>query len=185
MSYRGIKNGSVQSGYFDNFLEGYPGQIATQRDPRLVDGYPAEVDLFVGVGVAQGTEIEIAAGKFGDVKAPFGVKAVDATTTADTFVGITVRDSALANDANGNPIYPAEAMASVLRKGRIYVEANQNIAAGDPVFLIIQDTATHGFQIGGFSNVALGGGTDTVELTNSSFWKNAKAGEVAVIELDV
>ena len=182
--YQGIKNGSVQSAYFDNFAEGFPGQIATLNDPHLIDGFPAEVDLGVGIGVVKGTALGLTAGEFNNNSAPYTVDIGALGAVEADFVGIVIRNSSTKNDANGIPIWEAKDMTPVMRDGRIFVTANQAIAADDSVFLIINDTVAHGFQIGSFSNVALGaGGVDTIELTKALFWKAAAVDDVAIIEL--
>lgn len=185
MPYQGTKNGSVQSGYFDNFEEGFAGQIATRNDPHLIDAFPAEADIGMGLGVVAGTALGLTADKYNNLSAPNKVILPGAGAVLADFEGITIRDSSDKNDDTGNPIYEADDLVSVLRKGRIFVDAPVAIAGKDPVFMILQDTVAHGLAIGSFTNVALGaGGIDTLELTNASFWKSAKAGSVAIIELD-
>lgn len=183
MSFQGTLNGFVQNTVTDGHLAALPGNIASIVTPRLIDGFPAEAQLTIGTGVVQGTAIGVVANQPNNLQAPYQVTNVDAGTVAADFVGIVVRESSSKNDAAGDPIVEIHDMANVMRKGRIYVAANQAIAAGDPVFLIIQDTTVHGFQIGSFSNVALG--IDTVPLTTATFWKAAAVNTVASIELNV
>jgi hypothetical protein len=181
MAYQGVKGGSVQDGYFDNFTEGFPGQIATRDDPILVDGFPAEENLAIGIGVVKGTDLALTAGQYNNLSAPYTIKNPVAASVEADFVGVTVRTSSAKNDANGVPLWEAKDMTPVMREGRIFVTANQTISQGDPVYLIIQDTTAHGFEIGSFSNADLG--ADTIQLTKANFWKAANAGEVAIIEL--
>lgn len=180
--FRGIRQGSVQNGYFDNFSEGYPGQIATRPDVSLVDSFPAETLVLAGIGVAKGADLTLTADKYNNLVAPNKVKTPDAATTAADFVGIAVRDNSTPTNADGNPEYPEDNLVPVIREGRVFVEANVAIAPGDDVWLIVQDTTTHGFKIGSFVNADLGGG-DTVQITGATFWKAAAAGDVAIIEL--
>lgn len=182
MAYRGVKQGSVQTGYFDNFAEGYPGQIATRDDSYLIDGYPAEGDLRTGFGVVQGTDIGLNAGTYNNLAAPYTVKAPDGASVGDDFVGIVIRNSSTKNNENGFPIWEDKDMTPIMRQGRVFVAANQAITADDDVWLIIADNGGHGFGIGTFSNVDLGSG-DTVQITGARFWKAAAAGDVAIIEL--
>ena len=184
MAFRGVKGGSVQDTYFDNFSEGFPGQIATRDDPVLIDGFPAEGDLSVGIGVAKGGALSLAAGKFNNLTAPYAVRVPALGDVEADFVGVTIRNSSTKNDATGNPVWEDKDMTPVMREARIFVTANQALAADDPVFWIINDTVTHGFEIGSFSNIALGAaGVDTIELTKQRFWKAAAVGDVAIIEL--
>lgn len=187
MPYQGTKNGSVQDGYFDNFSEGFAGQIATRNDAHLIDGYPAEVQLSMGQGVVTGSAIGLTANKYNNLSAPNKVTVPVAGSVLADFEGITIRDSSDKNDANGVPIYEADDLASIMRKGRIFVDAPVAITAKDPVFMILQDTVAHGLAIGSFTNVPLGaGGIDTLDLSSiATFWKSANAGDVAIIELNI
>lgn len=180
--FQGTKGGSVQDAYFDNFAEGFPGQIATLHDPHLIDGFPAEVDLGVGIGVVKGAALTLTSGKFNNLSAPFAVDVVDAASVEADFVGIVIRNSSTKNDANGIPLWEAKDMTPVMREGRIFVTANQAIAASDPVWLIIKDTIAHGFEVGSFSNVDLGT-ANTILLTKLLFWKAAAVDDVAIIEM--
>lgn len=182
MAYRGTFGGSVQDAYFDNFAEGYPGQIATRPDDSLIDGYPAEGEVKPGLAVVKGTDLALTANEYNNLTAPYTVKGTEAASVEADFVGIVVRTSGQHNDANGNPVYDDKDHAPVLREGRIFVTANQAISPADEVWLIVADNGGHGFEIGSFSNVDLGN-ADTIQLTKAAFWKAAAAGDVAIIEL--
>lgn len=180
--FRGTRNGSVQTGYFDNFSEGYPGQIAALPDQLLIDSFPAETSVAVGIAVVRGVDLTNTAGVYNNHTAPNKVKTPIAASVEADFEGITIRDSSTPTSATGDPIYEADDLAPVMRKGRVFVAANVAIAPRDPVWMIVQDTTVHGFEIGSFVNADLGGG-DTVQLTEASFWKAASVGDVAIIEL--
>lgn len=182
MAYQGQKGGSVQSAYFDNFQEGFVGQIATLDDPHLIDGYPAENDINPGLALVKGTALGLTADKYNNLSAPYKIDNVAAGSVEADFVGIGLRDSSMKNDSNGNPVWEALDMTPVLREGRVFVTANQAIAADDEVWMIVADNGGHGFQIGSFSNVDLLN-ADTIQLTKAKFWKAAAAGDVAIIEL--
>ena len=180
--YRGTLQGSVQDDYFDNFSEGFPGQIATRPDLALEAGYPAEADFGVGLGVVKGAAITETAGVYNNIVAPYAVTLPDGASVAADFVGIVIRNSSTKNDVNGNPIWEAKDLAPIMREGKIFVTANQNVAGDDPVWLIIADNGGHGFEIGSFANADLGN-ADTILIPNAKFWKAASAGDVAIIEL--
>ena len=127
-------------------------------------------------------DLALTADKYNNLSAPSYVKNVLAGSVEADFVGIGVRLNANKNDANGRPIYEEKDMVSVMREGRIFVTANQAIAAGDTVWMIVADNGGHGFEIGSFSNVDLLN-ADTIQLTKAKFWKAAAAGDIAIIEL--
>lgn len=182
--YQGVKNGSVQTDYTDQPFEGFPGQIATRDDDYLIDGYPAQENVAVGIGVVKGDLITATAGEYSNIEAPYKVRTpIGASVEAD-FVGITVRANGSENDVNGNPFWGAERMTPVMRvqkRGRIMVQANVAVAAEDPVWMIVADNGGHGYQIGSFVNADLGN-ADTIQLTELRYWKPAEAGAVAIIE---
>ena len=148
---------------------------------RQVDSFPAETVVGVGVGVVRGADIVNGSG-YNNLVAPNKVKTPDAASVAADFEGIVIRDNSTPNNADGTPEYPVDNLVPVMREGRIAVNANVAIAPRDDVWMIVQDTTTHGFQIGSFVNADLGGG-DTVQIAGARFWKAAVAGDVAIIEL--
>lgn len=181
--FRGVIQGSVQTDYTDHPSRGFPGQIATQGDPSLVDGYPVSAAgvIGVGIGVVRDTLLTIPVGIYADRPAPFSIALPTDTSVVADFVGIVVRDSAQENDDEGVPIWSPENMAPVMRQGRIFVFASVAIAAGEPVFMYRQDTTTHGNPIGSFTNAAAG--IDTIELTNIRWYDSTAANSIAIIEI--
>jgi len=181
--FRGTIQGSVQTDYTDHPSRGFPGQIATQGDPSLVDGYPVggTTNLMVGLGVMRGTSITIPVGEYGDRPAPFPIIAPSAGENINDFVGILVRDSAQENDIDGNPIWSPNKMAPVLRQGRIFVTATIAVSAGNSVHMYIDDTTGHGFPIGAFTNAAAG--VDTIQITSARWYDTSAANSIAIIEI--
>ena len=188
--YQGVKNGSVQNGYTDQPFEGFPGQIATLNPPALIDGFPVDVSetdgIAVGIGLAKGNPITIPTGEYGNIEAPYTVVNPDGSSVAADFVGVSVRDSGMSNDANGNPNWPAETHPPVMRHGRIFTFANVAVTADDPVWWIIQDVGGHGFPIGSFVNADLGSG-DTINISalgnGIRWWKAAAVDSIAILEI--
>jgi len=181
--FRGTIQGSVQTDYFDHPSRGFPGQIATQGDPQLIDSYPVSDACVIrgGVGVVQDTALTIPAGVYADRPAPFSVMSPIAASVVADFAGIVVRDSAQENDDTGNPIWSPGNMVPVMRQGRIFVLAPVAITAGDAVFMYRQDTTGHGNPIGSFTNAAAG--IDTLELTNIRWYDSTVANSIAIIEI--
>lgn len=63
-------------------------------------------------------------------------------------------------------------MLSILRSGRVWVEAGSQVSAGDPVFV--------NFKTNAFSNVT---NSDSAKLKNAIFTQSAEAG--AAVELEI
>ncbi|MBL4769544.1 MAG: hypothetical protein JKY94_17860 [Rhodobacteraceae bacterium] len=181
-AYIGQKQGSVQTSYADQPLPGFPGQLATTADPHLIDGYPTQELINVGLGVVQGDAITETAGEFFSADAPYKVQGVQDDSILADFVGILVRGAGVTNDVNGVASYDDEEIASVMRKGRIYVSNPVAISSGDPVWMFIDNATAHNNPIGSFTNADPGSG-DAIQITTAVWYKRALANTVAVIEL--
>ena len=182
MAFSGTLNGAVQTAVFDNTGIGFEGQLYTNGDPNLIDGFPVEATpgVYAGRGVVKGTAVTIPTDKFGNLKAPYQVKVPEAGSTFADFVGIAVRAYGMSSDDTGNNLWEVNKMASIVRKGRICVLATETVVAGDDVYLYIQDTLTHGNPIGTFSKTST---ADTIQITNARWYLPATAGDIGVIEL--
>jgi hypothetical protein len=99
---------------------GQPGMIAQEFALRQVDSYLAEGAVLFGYPVVQGTAVN---------------QAKAATAFADKFIGVAVAELNEPQAANTVVAsYADKEGLPVLRYGRIYVTAGENVVVGDPVF---------------------------------------------------
>lgn len=183
-NYRGVVQGSVQTGYFDQPAEGYPGQLATITDPNMIDGFIVNSAgvLTPGLGVIANANLSIASNDYGNIPSPYDVRLPTGGDTFAEFVGVAVRDSAMPNSDAGAPQWEGSTMAPVLRQGRIYVTTNEAVTAGAAVRMYITDTDAHGAPIGSFRTSAASTPADAIAITNARFYRAAAAG-LAIIEI--
>lgn len=177
---------SVQDGYFEAPLAGFPGQIADfgSSIDNTVRGYPAEVALVCGLGNVKGTAIDIAAGTNPlNQPAPFALKAPLAGSVDADFVGITVRTEACTN-VDDEAAYAAGAMASsTFKRGDgsvIYVKTNAAVVADDPVYMSVDVAAAPNLPVGEFTNAA---GAGVILITGIKWHASAPANSIGRIEL--
>ncbi len=177
---------SVQEGYFEAPLAGFPGQLAdfgTSND-NTVRGYPAEGDVIFGRGVVKGTDIDLDPDANPlNQPSPFTIKAPEAGSVAADFVGIVVRTEAGTNiDDEGG--YADLTMASVMHNhgvgATIYVKTHLAVAQGDPVYMSVDAAALPNLPVGEFSNAAAAG---VILLPRLRWFKSAAAGEIGIIEV--
>jgi hypothetical protein len=183
-NYRGVVQGSVQTAYFDQPLDGYPGQIATPNDPLLIDGFPVNfaAGIGVGLGVIADVNLSIPANDYGNIPAPYNVRPPTTGDVFANFVGVSVRDSAMPNSNAGVPTWEDNLMMPVLRAGRIFVQTNEAVTAGAAVRMYISDTDAHGAPLGSFRTSASTTVGDSIAITNAVFYRAAAAG-LAIIEI--
>lgn len=187
-NYRGTVNGSVQTGYFDQPFEGFPGQIMSLNSPNLIDGYPVDdsAGIFVGRGVVGQANLTITSNDYGNIPAPFSVRRPVLADAANTdFVGVAVRDSAMPNDDSGNPIWEDNTMASIMRGGRIIVVTNEAVTPQSEVWMYTE-YASDASLVGAFRTQADATANQTaIRLDNAinvRFWKASPSG-FAILEL--
>lgn len=176
---------SVQDGYFDAPLAGFPGQLAdfgTSLD-YSVRGYPAEGAVIGGRGAVRGTDIDIDPDANPlNQPAPFTIKAPDGATVAADFVGIVVRTESMTN-VNDEAAYANETMASAtFRRAKgalVYVKNSVAVAAGDDVYMSIDEAQVPNLPVGEFTNAT---GAGVIQIPDLQWFKQAAAGGVAIIE---
>ena len=188
MPYRGVVNGSVQAGYFDHPIVGFPGQIASIIDPHVVDGYIVEDTNGIAAGLAaqRNNVVTIATDTYGEITSPWTIKTPVATeitagNIATMFEGVVVRDHSMSNDVDGDPMYEDDRIAPILRVGRIYLVSQAATTAGTGVFLVVKDATSHGFPIGSFTS-SDPGSSDAIAIPNAEWRSPAAAGGIAVAE---
>lgn len=164
---------AVQTAFYDTFGALYEGQLAEYGSVALceaVRSYRTEEVILLGRGVMQGT----VNGQNDSILTPYGVKNVDATTTVDNFVGISVLNQASSSDASNNPVTVRDTtMIAVAELGSgvqigALVPAGVTVAHKDPVYLSISD-ATIG--VGRFAKAAAAGRI----LVPGAYWYGAGA----------
>lgn len=97
-------------------------------------------------------------------------------TLADVFVGVTVLSHAEAHESEG---YPGGATCAVIRKGRIFVETEADIASAARVFVRVAGSGT----IGAFTTSRTAG--ETVELPpHVASWAERISATLAVLEVN-
>jgi hypothetical protein len=178
---------SVQSGYFEAPLAGFPGQIAdfgTSTD-NAVRGFPAETELVAGLGNVKGAAIDLDADANPlNQPAPYQLKAPLVGSVDADFVGITIRTEACTNSANDEAAYAAGAMASsTFKRGDgaiVYVKTNLAVVADDDVYMSINAGAAPNLPVGEFTNAA---GAGVIQITGIKWHASAPANSIGRIEL--
>lgn len=194
--YGPVAAGFAQSTYLDQMGTALPGQIANASDQWLIDTAIVHPDagpdgLVAGIGVV--LPVIPAAERTGY---RLGINNTYAqlpttTTTADDFGGILVRNQQMDSNSAGDACWFPRRASNVMRSnrvgGRIWVRlVNGAAVINGPVYWIISDTTSHGFQIGAFSAVAIG--ADTIELPGIAFRSEHDAtgengAQIALVEL--
>lgn len=112
-----------QTVYNTNMAKGYAGQLADDSDHRVVSLLNGEAStaLPFGIAVAKGASDS---------------ECLLPAASTDKLLGLTVRDSSIQSaSVSSNGAIIADAMASVLTEGTMYVLPEQTVAKGDPVFV--------------------------------------------------
>lgn len=130
--FRGIRGGSVQSGYFDQPGVAVPGMLAFASDKYLLDTVMVGADVLAGVGVVGANPTDspqLYQRPIFTISPPAGTE-----TLASQLVGVVVFDEAMQSDENGNPGWSAQRTARILRVnrvgGRIYVNQRLPVVVG-------------------------------------------------------
>lgn len=113
----------AQLSYSQNFGKAYAGQLVDDS-PRTVDSYQAGGNLVHGLGVIRGAD---------DNK-------VVIAAASGLIRGVVLRNHQLASEGD----IVATDMVSVLRKGRVYMEATGTVAAEDIAYVEITAGADQG-----------------------------------------
>lgn len=157
---------------FNQYREiGFNGQVSTIDVAEIISGAMMAPVMF-GRAVIRG-----------DAERVFNV--VDATTTADDIVGITVRSLATESytypyTPDGNTFgYRTGKHASALRRGRMYATCIGGAEAGDTVHVVISGEDE---DIGALAGAA--DGENTVELNQVKWLYDVEDGAIGEIELD-
>lgn len=97
-------------------------------------------------------------------------------TLADVFAGVTLLSHAETNESEG---YPGGATCAVIRKGRVFVETEADIASASRVFVRVAGSGT----IGAFAGSRTAG--ETVELPpHVASWADRISATLAVLEIN-
>ncbi len=129
--------------------------------------YRAEENINFGLGLVKGT---------GDSDALLPVDG------DGDFIGVAIRTQGIEQNGSGEAFYAEKSAVSVLNRGRIYVRSEQEVVAGDPVFLRFEVGAP-GTVLGAFRKDA---DTDKAyALSGVRFVRGAAAGGLAVIEINL
>jgi hypothetical protein len=180
----GQKFGTIQTSYPNQMGTALLGDLASPIDQTNYDSVPVnEADgIYFGVGVV----LTPAASPVREGINVYEASLPDGAETEDDFGGIVLRTTVGQCDVNGVGYVENDRVAAVAKPNRagfkVWVKANEDdIAAGDDVYWIIQDTTEHGFDIGSFTNAAIvDGTTDTVKLTTGKFVSGVQNGLVLV-----
>ena len=161
---------AVQSTYSSAMAVGLPGMLYDNGPNDVISMINNEATAEMAFGTAVAFE-----GSTRDK----GALAPDATT--DIIAGILLRSMTYGEATLGDTGVKPGGVLNVLRKGRVWVTAEQAVAPGDRLF--IRAVAT-GDEVEG----ALGmeaDGTDMIDSTGQGVWlSTAAAGALAVLEVD-
>ena len=147
------------------------GEIYDRRS-QVSESYAAENAIRFGQAVVAGTNLDR--------------QVLTPSVTGQTFRGISIAIWQLEQQLTGYPTdssgsYPAKAVVPVLRRGAIWVRVNQDVDIDDPVYFV--HTNVDPTLIGNFRKDADTANADLVPT--GVFRKAAKAGELAVVEINL
>lgn len=139
----------------------FVGQVADIEVKNTVTKVNTDAEIGFGVAVAfDGDE---------------GMKALTSSSTSANICGITVREYQHVGEG-----IPAHATATVMTMGVVAVKVATDVTVGSAVY-----AGTGANVLGQFTNVAGSGATLAVALTGAKFRTSAKAGEIALVALNV
>lgn len=164
---------AVQSTYGENPTIGIKGQLADSGAHDVISMVNNESSQEMAFGLAVVFE-----GSTDDQ----GALAPDAIS--EQVAGILVHSHAYSNDSDGDlgttGLKPG-AILNVLRKGRIWVEAEEAVSPGDPLW--IRAVVTGNEEEGALAMQA--DSTDMIDSSNQGRWlTTATAGNIALLEVD-
>lgn len=142
----------VQTTYKEKHDIGYVGDIVKRGEFFDCSRKVEDATLEFGVPVVQGAE-------------DYSVRKTQAGDA--TIFGVSVRERSI--DANSSDALLQNADARILTKGRIYVSVVEDVAAGDPVHVVVAD-----------GTFAKSGG---VVIPNARYDTTVTAGNIAVLSL--
>jgi hypothetical protein len=187
--FRGTVMGSVQTTYADQPSQGVPGMLAFASDENWTDavliGETNGIEAGKGVAYVKQTEGVTL------FQAPLVLAYLpDGDEAATTLQGILVWEPAMQSmaDADGNPIsgWAKGRVGRVMRRGRAYVRANDEILPGSSTVNWVITAGSDGkYEVGEFAPGVLNSGTvgTTVAITNAQWYTDADANGIAIIEL--
>lgn len=149
---------------------GRPGDISSGLPFRVKTKInPTNNVLPYGRAVVQGTETR-------DVLLP--------TSSNTAFVGITVNSSLYekAVTSNGEQGYPAQSVIDVLSSGEIWVEVEEAVAPGDPVYFRHTATTSNP-KVGVFRKSA--DGTNAALISQARWITKTTGPGVAILEINI
>ena len=104
-----------------------------------------------------------------------------AYTSADVILGVSAHTHTLVQDANGVVQYAVYDTVNCLKKGRIYVTVEQDVATGDPVYMrTINDSPK---VRGAFRKDADSG--NALLISGANWFAGATSGNLAVLEFNL
>lgn len=161
----------MQTSYSIDQSAGLPGQLADAGHQDVISAINAAAAVAFGKLMVKGASE-------GLCKVP--ALAAD-ITTKELVLGVSVKSHALesARDANP-PSWPQNSAVPCLRKGRIYVLVEEDVVAGDPVFVRY---AAGGSGPGSFGKSA--GASERAALDGATYYKGALTGQLAILEVNL
>ena len=161
----------MQLDYSQSPAAGYPGMQADTGYKHVVSCKNPNIAIPFGLFVARDNAD-------GRVKLP---------TTSDEVIngkGIALADFASESINNGQAAgYPLKSAVSVMRQGRVWVEVEENVVEGDPVFARYADGSGGKVQKGALRKSA---DTSTAaQVPGAKFITTASAGGIAQVELNM
>lgn len=176
----GNLNGYVQLQYNSHPNQGVPGQITFLQYPRENVHCPVGSEFVVcGRAVVRGDVITNTPNRWGTTISPWLIEAPTASSTAEDVVGILVRDDSAYNgpglavndtDADFAVGYYQTKVASYCRLGYIHVKNYADTTAGDPVYMVINETNTFNAKIGEFIPTEVAG--VSIEIPGLTWWSS-------------
>lgn len=156
-----------QTTYLINQPVALPGLIADLTDDMYIESAANEetADVEYGKAVIAGTADD---------------QFLRVTDAAQDVLGVTVHEHDADVDCNGGNLIKSKRMASIMRRGKIYVQVEDAVLKGAAPFVRVTAGAP-GTIVGDFRSDADGGAAR--EMSNATYRTSAAAGEFAVLEI--
>lgn len=167
---------TIQTTFNQYFNPAKLGEIYDNRT-KVAESYIAEDLIRFGQAVVVGTDPDR--------------QVLTPSATGEVFMGISVALWQIEQQLTTYPttssgLYPAKSVAGILRRGAIWVRVNQDVEINDPVYFVFSDADST--KIGNFrkdDGVVLPGSEIADLIPYAIFRKAAKAGELAVVEINM
>lgn len=161
---------SVQTSYGTSRTKAIEGALADNGPHDIIPLYNEEASASIAFGraVKQGTTDD---------------GALLPAAETDKIVGITVHSDQYAAEELDSTGMKADAVMSVLRKGRIWAMARTAVTPGDRLWVRAVSSGTGFETLGGLEDAD--DSTDTIDCTAQGVWRSTAAqGALAILEVD-